>query len=190
DEIKGRTFPISIGVISRALQTGAVQLGGPTDPASAMQVRTGVRLSLAVPIERNGRVIAALGLGGAGEEHYGVKEVRLLQRFAGLIAMALENERLMAEASARAAELERLAHFDVATQLPNRFLFRERLRDAFASAERRGTPLSVLLLDLDHFKDTNDAFGHEVGDAVLREIGPRIRRGVEGLEEISRVGGD
>ena len=190
DEIKGRTFPISIGVISRALQTGAVQLGGPTDPASAMQVRTGVRLSLAVPIERNGRVIAALGLGGASEEHYGVKEVRLLQRFAGLIAMALENERLTAEASARAAELERLAHFDVATQLPNRLLFRERLHDAIGAAEPDARPFAVMLLDIDHFKDTNDAFGHEVGDAVLREIGPRLRRVVGEPVEIARLGGD
>jgi diguanylate cyclase (GGDEF)-like protein len=190
DDIKGKVFPLANGVMSRALKTGSVQLSGRGDPASAMQVRTGMRLSLAVPIERHGRVIAALGVGGAEEWHHGVNEVRLLERFAGLIAMALENDRLTAEASARAAELERLAHFDVATELPNRLLFRERLRDAIAAAEPEGRPLAVTLLDIDHFKDTNDAFGHEVGDAVLREIGPRLRRAVEEPVEIARLGGD
>ena len=190
ESVIGTRFPRSDAVVGRALATGQLQLAGQTEAPSALEVRTGVRLALAVPIRRNDVVIGALAVGGSSDRHFASREVRLLQRFADHFAMALENDRLMAEASARAAELERLAHFDVATQLPNRFLFRERLRDAFASAERRGTLLSVLLLDLDHFKDTNDAFGHEVGDAVLREIGPRIRRGVEGLEEISRVGGD
>jgi diguanylate cyclase (GGDEF)-like protein len=188
--IKGRVFSNGTGVMTRALKTGSVQIAGPGDVASAMQVRTGVRLSLAVPIERNGKVIAALGIGGTDERHYGVDEVRLLQRFAGLIAMALENDRLTAEASARADELERLAHFDLTTQLPNRLLFRERLHDAIAACEPNGRPFAVMLLDIDHFKDTNDVFGHEVGDAVLREIGPRLRRVVDGTLEIARLGGD
>jgi diguanylate cyclase (GGDEF)-like protein len=104
--------------------------------------------------------------------------------------MALENDRLLAEVSARAEQLERLAHFDVSTQLPNRALFRERLRDAIRDAETTGRTLAVLIIDLDHFKDTNDAFGHEVGDAVLREIGPRLKRAVEGIDDLARFGGD
>jgi diguanylate cyclase (GGDEF)-like protein len=188
--IKGEVVPLSNGVMSRALRTGAVQLAGASDAPSAMQARTGIRLSLAVPVERHGRVIAALGVGGTEEQHFGVSEVRLLQRFAGLIAMALENDRLTAEANARAAELERLAHFDVATQLPNRTLFRERLSAAIAAAGPEARPVAVMILDIDHFKDTNDAFGHEVGDAVLREIAPRLRRGATESLEIARIGGD
>src|SRR5207302_1598864 len=81
-------------------------------------------------------------------------------------------------------------HFYIATQLPNRLLFRERLHDAIGASEPDPRPFAVMLLDIDHFKDTNDAFGHEVGDAVLREIGPRLRRVVGEPVEIARLGGD
>ena len=186
----GSHYPIADGVVSRALVTGEVQLAGGSEPPEAFQARTGLRIGLAVPIERNNAVVGALVVGAPSERHFAAREVRLLQRFADHISTALENDRLMAEARAREVELERLAHFDVATQLPNRTLFRDRLREGIAAAEAKSEPLSVLLIDLDHFKDTNDAFGHEVGDAVLREIGPRLLRGVEGLGDIARVGGD
>jgi diguanylate cyclase (GGDEF)-like protein len=187
-DVIGKAFPYSTGVVSRALRTGAVQLAGETETAGSLQVRTGLRIALAVPIDRNDTIVGVLAIGGLPDRHFSVREVRLLQRFADQIAMALENDRLMAEASARAVELERLAHFDVSTQLPNRTLFRDRLREAIAGSAV--SPFSILLIDLEHFKDTNDAFGHEVGDAVLREIGPRIKRALEDFENLARLGGD
>ncbi|HEV8535582.1 MAG TPA: EAL domain-containing protein [Candidatus Limnocylindria bacterium] len=190
DHVIGRSFNLATGPVKRAQRTGAVQLAGDAEPAGPLQVRSGIRLVVAVPIERNEKIIATLAIGGARDRHFSVREIRLLQRFADQIAMALENDRLMAEAAAREADLERLAHFDVHTQLPNRTLFRDQLRAAIRTAEAAEQPLSVMLIDLDHFKDTNDAFGHEVGDAVLREIGPRLKRAVDGIDGLARFGGD
>ena len=72
------------------------------------------------------------------------------------------------------AELERLATHDPLTGLPNHRVFHERLRAEAARASRNRQPLSVAILDVDHFKAINDDHGHLVGDSVLRELGQRL----------------
>ena len=79
-----------------------------------------------------------------------------------------------------------LAHHDPLTGLANRTLFRERLREAVDS----GAQVATLLLDLDHFKEVNDTFGHPVGDALLVAIGERLRTCLRPTDTIARLGGD
>ena len=83
-----------------------------------------------------------------------------------------------------------LAHTDSLTGLPNRAAFMERLRLAFARAKRGAEPFSVLYLDLDHFKDVNDALGHPVGDALLKVIADRLKACIRENDIVARFGGD
>src|SRR5690606_21076207 len=70
--------------------------------------------------------------------------------------------------------IRHLAHFDVLTGLPNRSLFTQLLTRALAQAKRRSTPLAVLFIDLDGFKEINDRLGHDAGDALLAAFASRL----------------
>ena len=83
-----------------------------------------------------------------------------------------------------------MAHYDPLTGLPNRTLLAQRSADAIHTAAENNTPLAVIFLDLDHFKHVNDSLGHKVGDALLVEIGKRLRSIVRERDTVARLGGD
>ena len=89
-----------------------------------------------------------------------------------------------------AAMLERLAHHDPLTELPNRLLFNARLRHALEHARRNEQHLAVLFIDLDRFKNINDSFGHLVGDALLKSVARRLRGCIRLEDTVARIGGD
>lgn len=82
------------------------------------------------------------------------------------------------------------ATHDELTGLPNRWLFRLQLQQALARAGRSGVQVAVLLLDLDYFKTINDSFGHAIGDALLVQVGARIRAVLRESDTLARLGGD
>jgi diguanylate cyclase (GGDEF)-like protein/PAS domain S-box-containing protein len=88
------------------------------------------------------------------------------------------------------ADLERLAHFDPLTDLPNRILFRDRLSHAFERARRYGHRVAVMLLDLDGFKTVNDSLGHPMGDRLLQLVAERFQKTVRVEDTVARLGGD
>jgi diguanylate cyclase (GGDEF)-like protein/PAS domain S-box-containing protein len=88
------------------------------------------------------------------------------------------------------AELNRIAHYDTLTGVPNRRLLADRLGQAIARARRSGHPLAVCYLDLDGFKPINDQLGHDVGDSLLIEIANRLQGHLRADDTISRLGGD
>jgi diguanylate cyclase (GGDEF)-like protein len=93
--------------------------------------------------------------------------------------------------SARAREaLSKLALRDSLTGLPNRALLHDRLEVVLAELQRRGTRVWVIFLDLDGFKEVNDALGHEAGDEVIVEVATRIRQAVRASDTVARLGGD
>ena len=83
-----------------------------------------------------------------------------------------------------------LAQHDPLTNLPNRLLFHDRLGQAMARCVRHGGRLAVMLLDLDKFKEINDALGHRVGDQALKEVANRLCAALRGTDTIARIGGD
>jgi len=87
------------------------------------------------------------------------------------------------------AKIEYMAHYDALTDLPNRLQLSERLRQTLARP-RRGEHLAVFCLDLDRFKDVNDAHGHPVGDLLLRAVADRLRQCVRDNDMVARFGGD
>lgn len=82
------------------------------------------------------------------------------------------------------------ANFDPLTQLPNRNMFSDRLSQKIKLSQRTAKPLALLFLDLDHFKEVNDALGHYKGDQLLIEAAKRIRDCVRDSDTVSRLGGD
>jgi diguanylate cyclase (GGDEF)-like protein/PAS domain S-box-containing protein len=91
------------------------------------------------------------------------------------------------EAQARASHL---ALHDALTGLPNRVLFRERLNAALASNDGNLSRVSVICLDLDHFKEVNDTLGHGAGDVLLRQLSQRLLACVRSTDTVARLGGD
>ncbi|HYF60922.1 MAG TPA: EAL domain-containing protein [Burkholderiaceae bacterium] len=88
------------------------------------------------------------------------------------------------------AEIQRLAYYDTLTQLPNRRLLVDRLRQAVAASHRSGLRGAVLFVDIDDFKRVNDTRGHPVGDQVLIEAAARLRDCVRAEDTVARIGGD
>ncbi len=86
--------------------------------------------------------------------------------------------------------LQELAYQDPLTGLPNRRQLDQHLALALARAERAGSAVAVLALDLDGFKTVNDSHGHVVGDALLREVAARLRGAVRSTDLVARMGGD
>jgi diguanylate cyclase len=111
-----------------------------------------------------------------------------------LRALILENVAVREIADAalrRQAELnEHQARHDSLTGLPNRSLFRDRIGQAVLACEQSGGRVTVLLMDLDRFKEVNDALGHYSGDVLLKELGGRIKDVLGDSDTVARLGGD
>ena len=152
-------------------------------PLRAHALAHGYRASVAAPEEVSGALWGAVlattkdpaGMPGGAMER--------LASFAELVALAVAN------AAAR-TELHLLATTDTLTGLANRRAFEERMAQEVERAARHGRPLSLVLLDLDHFKQVNDAHGHPVGDRVLAEIAARLRLRARGEDALARMGGE
>jgi diguanylate cyclase (GGDEF)-like protein/PAS domain S-box-containing protein len=82
------------------------------------------------------------------------------------------------------------ANFDSLTGLPNRYMFHNRLKQEITKANRTGSSIALILLDLDHFKEVNDTYGHNVGDLLLKEAAWRLSSCVRGVDVVARLGGD
>jgi diguanylate cyclase (GGDEF)-like protein len=87
-------------------------------------------------------------------------------------------------------KLLRLANYDPLTTLPNRTLFNDRLEQEIKKAHRTKSPLALLLIDLDRFKEVNDTLGHGIGDLLLVEVARRISECVRETDTVARLGGD
>jgi diguanylate cyclase (GGDEF)-like protein len=117
----------------------------------------------------------------------GVLEVVLLALYALLIPVLRSVTRRVKR---QMAEIEHRALHDDLTGLPNRVLFRDRIGEALSRSGREGGRVAVMLMDLDRFKEVNDALGHQSGDAMLRELGTRLAGALGEGETYARLGGD
>jgi diguanylate cyclase (GGDEF)-like protein len=98
--------------------------------------------------------------------------------------------RVTARVRRQMEEIQHRAYYDELTGLPNRTLFRDRIEHAVAASRRLGPETTVMLLDIDRFKEINDALGHETGDLLLREYGERVQGRLRINETLARLGGD
>lgn len=112
---------------------------------------------------------------------------RLLASNEELEAMVAERTKALQEAI---NTLNQLARHDPLTGLPNRRAFDERLNIALMLSKRQGTPVSLLMVDADHFKRVNDSHGHETGDLVLKELSRILAARVRSTDVVARMGGE
>lgn len=111
------------------------------------------------------------------------EETHLLTEMAKIASIAIEQSRL-------ASQLLYQAQYDSLTDLPNRTLLHDRMRQAILDAQRGNYPVGVLLLDLDDFKVINDTLGHSAGDELLRTVSERLRGVLRAADTVARLGGD
>jgi diguanylate cyclase (GGDEF)-like protein/PAS domain S-box-containing protein len=139
---------------------------------------------LGVPLISQQRVLGALVVQSySGDVRYTEEDKELLQFVSTQVAAAIERKQTH-------TRLQHLAQHDALTGLPNRELFHDRLQTALARARREHSRLALLYIDLDRFKQVNDALGHAAGDLLLREVGLRLRQCVRESDTIGRIGGD
>jgi diguanylate cyclase (GGDEF)-like protein len=103
------------------------------------------------------------------------------------LGLASRNSRQLALANRRVLEL---AQTDILTGLPNRAFFLEQLDEADSDERQRGGAFSILMLDLDRFKNVNDSLGHAAGDALLRQVALRLKSALRSTDVLARLGGD
>lgn len=87
-------------------------------------------------------------------------------------------------------ELKHIALHDELTGLPNRSLIFDRLTQAIKMSKRQQEPFTIMMMDLDRFKDVNDTLGHDVGDKLLQDVGIRLRKALRHIDTVGRLGGD
>lgn len=132
---------------------------------------------------REKRVLGVFAIYQRAPARPGEEDIRLLENCATLAAMVIEH--YLAE-----ERIRNLAFFDVLTQLPNRRMLVDRLRQAMANSRRTGCFGALMFLDLDNFKPLNDTHGHHVGDLLLVQAAQRISSCVRQTDTVARFGGD
>jgi diguanylate cyclase (GGDEF)-like protein len=107
-----------------------------------------------------------------------------------LLRESRRTRRLLAEATDAQVRIEHLAHHDQLTDLPNRWLFKDRLDQALRLAHRAQGMVAIHCVDVDHFKAVNDRYGHVTGDQVLVAVAQRMQACVRQSDTVARLGGD
>jgi diguanylate cyclase (GGDEF)-like protein/PAS domain S-box-containing protein len=161
---------------------------------------TGIELELYVDPRRRDEIVAGLRQAGCvaelevdlrdkhGDVHTTLLSAELIEiggRRCILTALRDITERKRLE-----TELERLAHHDALTGLPNRVLIEDRLEQVLALARRHDRAVAVMMVDLDRFKDVNDTFGHRIGDQVLVAAARHLESCLRKSDSVGRMGGD
>jgi diguanylate cyclase (GGDEF)-like protein/PAS domain S-box-containing protein len=166
-------------------------IGQPADILIATTHRSGFtnylhhRLTLDIPISAAHESMGKRKTGSLFPLEFVVSSMQVGSRHLFIATM-----RDISERKAHTDALEYQALHDALTGLPNRSLFGDRLRQALLSARRNQNMFGVLLLDLDRFKDINDALGHDRGDTLLQEVTARLRSVLRATDTIARLGGD
>jgi diguanylate cyclase (GGDEF)-like protein len=151
--------------------------------ADRLLAEVGAQSLLAVPLFVDSRVLGALQFFGAAADSFTEEDARFLWM------LSLLSDKLFPREYANEALVE-LAFTDFLTGLKTRRYFEEQLDREIKRAARNGSPLSLILIDVDHFKLINDRYGHQTGDLVLREIASRLVKGRREIDTVARYGGE
>lgn len=146
-------------------------------------LKGGIRSCIRLPLIAKGEAIGGLCLDSMTPHCYGEREIDLLLPLSEQLAIAIKTGRLF-------QEVHRLAITDELTGLFNHRHFYGQLEQELRRTRRYGHPLSLIMLDLDRFKQYNDLHGHLAGDEALRLIAGRLRNNTRGVDIVARYGGD
>jgi diguanylate cyclase (GGDEF)-like protein/PAS domain S-box-containing protein len=200
--LDGRHVAIEIGhgVSGRAIASGAAvwlndyQVACPDSPAAHL----GVQAAVAVPLINEGRPLGALSVNTYDpNKKFTSDDADCLGLLAGVASGVLASLDRAAQLAAANSELTQArddaqyrAMHDSLTGLPNRTLMANRLEQGILAADRNGTALALLVMDLDRFKYVNDTLGHPCGDDLLHKVGARFQGALRASDTVARLGGD
>jgi diguanylate cyclase (GGDEF)-like protein len=171
------------GLAGRVLEQGRALRVDRCDSAAPTSPLAGVRSAMAAPMRWDGEGRGALWVGYRREAAANDDDVELLASFAELAAVACRNASVQ-------AGLAQAARTDGLTGCLNHAALHETVRREMQRSRRTGRRLSIVLVDLDHFKQVNETQGHLVGDEVLRRVGRALREAVRPYDFVARYGGD
>jgi diguanylate cyclase (GGDEF)-like protein len=142
---------------------------------------------MSIPVTAGTRTLGVISVADrVDNRQFDRRDLAVLRGLAGVAGLAIDRFIALQDAQKSA----HLAAIDPVTGLYNRRYFNARLSEEMERARRQGTPLSVMLLDVDGLKQLNDRLGHATGDAVLRLIGGVLQRSVRLFDICCRYGGD
>lgn len=215
DEIVGESLPIDFGVCGWVWKHKKAWWRGILNELSESERNQWEKEAgtlILVPLNGKQHFLGGIaGINKVGGGDFTRRDLVLLEVFAAQAAIAIENamafeeledarklaeglqdelQKLNRELKHTNQQLEHMALYDQLTELPNSSLLKDRLEQALLTAQRYDHPFSLLLLDLDHFKEVNDAYGHEAGDELLKQVAARINNVLRDTETAARLGGD
>ena len=215
DEIVGETLPLDFGVCGWVWRHRKAWWKGMLNELSeeernAWENEAGTLIMVPL-IGRESFLGGLAGINKIGGGEFTENDFHLLELFAGQVAIAIENAMAMEkiEEAKRVSEeyqaelkslnkrlvsvnheLEHLTLYDQLTGLPNRLLFRDRLQQEINIASEQNLYVTIMLIDIDHFQELNEALGHEEGDLLLKEVSQRLVRTIGSNDTLARLGGD
>jgi diguanylate cyclase (GGDEF)-like protein len=156
-----------------------------TDPRVDLDAcrRVGVRSMLVAPLKYHKTPVGVLKIASSAPDAFGPRDAAILALTTDLIGAAIYK-------ASDFGELYRQATHDPLTGAGNRALFYDRIRQGLHAAQRRSTGLGVVMLDMDGLKPINDQFGHQAGDAAIRELAKRLIEACRQVDTVARLGGD
>jgi diguanylate cyclase (GGDEF)-like protein len=188
DEVMAENFGIDEGLTGYTIARGETTNVPRSDLHPASKVVPGTEQEpealVCVPMVVEGETIGALNVYRSGEDAaFSPQEARVVERFCAMAALAFNSAR-------QRERLRTQARTDSLTGLLNRRAFFERIAEELARGKRLSVPVSIVLLDVDHFKPVNDEYGHAEGDRVLQAIAAKLQTTVRVDETVARYGGE
>jgi len=179
----GRRIPLGAGILGRVARTGEKALVQSHDPAQLQGIIAGSRSVLCIPVTYGEMLLGVLNVESAKEDAFSPQDTLIMNTMADLLATALHNAFVF-------QKLQQQSITDGLTGLKTRRYFWESLSQEWKRAARSGRPFSVVLMDLDKFKEVNDSLGHLEGDLVLARVGRILEQKSRQSNIVSRYGGD
>jgi diguanylate cyclase (GGDEF)-like protein len=179
----GRRIPLGSGVLGKVARTGVSALVQNAGPGQLAGVIPESRAVLCLPISYSETLLGVLNIESADENAFAPQDVLILNTLADLLATALHNSFVF-------QKLQQQSITDGLTGIKTRRFFWEALSSEWKRASRSGRPFSVVLIDLDKFKEVNDSLGHLEGDLVLARVGRLLEQKCRQSNVVARYGGD
>lgn len=184
DDAAFHKLHISQGVIGRTARTKKTQfIRDVSGEPNYLPAATDVRSEICVPLLKDNVVLGAMNVEAGSQSPLTQADVELLNTLAASISLAVDNARLH-------AQVKSVAMTDSVTGLYNRRAFEEMLQNEIGHASKSFQPLSLLMFDIDSFKQFNDTWGHPAGDIRLKSIADLIRANLRKGDIPARYGGD
>jgi len=179
----GMRIPLGVGILGRAARTNESALVQTTGEANIQGVLPDSRAVLCIPITYGETLLGVLNVESRNEDAFSPEDVLIMNTLADLLATALHNSFVF-------QKLQQQSITDGLTGIKTRRFFWEALSSEWKRASRSGRPFSVVLVDLDKFKEVNDTLGHLEGDLVLARVGRLLEQKCRQSNVVARYGGD